>query len=57
MLSIEKKIFFFVSQVLSFRLKKQTSENVADTAFKYSCLFEIKRQITAPTFLVAYFVN
>ena len=26
--------FFLVSQVLSFRLEKQTSENVADTTFK-----------------------
>ena len=28
-----KKTFFQVSQVLSFRLEKQTSENVADTTF------------------------
>ena len=29
-----KQNFFLVSQVLSFRLKKQTSKNVADTTFK-----------------------
>ena len=29
-----RKAFFFVSQVLSFKLKKQTSKNVADTTFK-----------------------
>ena len=28
------KRFFFVSQVLSFRLKKQTNKNVADATFK-----------------------
>ena len=32
---VEQKIFFFVSQVASFRLTKQTSKNVADTTFKY----------------------
>ena len=31
----EIKTCFLVSQVLSFRRKKQTSENVADTTFKY----------------------
>ena len=31
---VKWKTFFLVSQVLSFRLKKQTSKNVADTAFK-----------------------
>ena len=30
----EIKNFFFVSQVLSFRLTKQTSKNVAATTFK-----------------------
>ena len=30
------KTFFLVSQVLSFRCKKQTSKNVADTTFKVS---------------------
>ena len=30
-----KKTFFFVSQVLSFRYKKQTNRNLADTTFKY----------------------
>ena len=29
-----KKIFFLVRQVLSFRLKNQTSKNIADTTFK-----------------------
>ena len=29
-----KKIFFLVSQVLTFRQTKQTIKNVADTAFK-----------------------
>ena len=29
-----RKTFFLVWQVLSFRLKKQTIENVADTTFK-----------------------
>ena len=31
---IETKFFFLVSQVLSVRLKKQTSKNVMDTTFK-----------------------
>ena len=31
-----KKAFFLVSQVLSFRLTKQTSKNIADTTFKVS---------------------
>ena len=31
---VKWKTFFFVLQVLSFRLKKQTSKNVADTTFK-----------------------
>ena len=31
---VKQKIFFLVLQVLSFRLKKQTSKNVADTNFK-----------------------
>ena len=30
---VKEKTFFFVSQVLSFRLEKQTSKNVADTTF------------------------
>ena len=31
---VEQKTFFQVPQVLSFRIKKQTSKNVADTTFK-----------------------
>ena len=31
---VKQKTFFQVSQVLSFRLEKQTSKNVADTTFK-----------------------
>ena len=31
---VKQKIFFFVSQVASFRLTKQTSKNVADTTFE-----------------------
>ena len=32
---VKQKTFFLVSQVLSFRRKKQTTKNVADTTFKY----------------------
>ena len=32
---VKWKTFFLVSQVLSFRLKKQTSKNVADTTFTF----------------------
>ena len=31
---VKQETFFLVSQVLSFRLIKQTSKNVADTTFK-----------------------
>ena len=31
---VKEKTFFLVSQVLSFRHKKQTSKNVAETTFK-----------------------
>ena len=31
---VKQKTFFLVSQVLSFRYKKQTSKNVVDTTFK-----------------------
>ena len=31
--------FFLVSQVLSFRHKKQSSKNVADTISKHNCLY------------------
>ena len=31
---MKQKTFFLVSQVLSFRRKKQTSKNVVDTTFK-----------------------
>ena len=37
------KTFFFVSQVLSFRLTKQTSKKVADTTFKVD---QIDRKVT-----------
>ena len=30
---VNQKTFFLVQQVLAFRFKKQTSQNVADTAF------------------------
>ena len=33
-LGVKYKTFFLVSQVLSFRRKKQTRDNVADKAFK-----------------------
>ena len=32
---MKQKTVFLVSQVLSFRLKKQTNKNVADTIFKH----------------------
>ena len=32
----EVKIFFFVSQMLSFRHTKQTTKNAADTTFKHN---------------------
>ena len=31
---VKQKTFFFISQVFSSRLKKQTSKNVAETTFK-----------------------
>ena len=31
---VKQKTFFLVSQVLSFRVEKQTSKNAADTTFK-----------------------
>ena len=34
---VKEKIFFLVSQLLSFKLAKQTSKNVAATPFKYFC--------------------
>ena len=42
---MKQKTFFLVSQVFSFRLKKQTSKKVADTTFKhwqYICNINIK---------------
>ena len=35
---VKQKTFFFVSQVPSFTLTKQTSKNVADTTFKVAML-------------------
>ena len=32
---VKQKTLFLVSQVLSFRIKKQSSKNLADTTFKY----------------------
>ena len=35
---VKSKTFFQVSQLLSFKLEKQISKNVADTIFKQSVL-------------------
>ena len=37
---MELKIFFLVSQVISFRLTKQASKNVADTTFNKDAGFQ-----------------
>ena len=39
-----KKTFYLVSQVLSFRLRKQTSKNVADIAFNYKKVKSIQNK-------------
>ena len=39
---MKKKTFFLVSQVLSVRLKKQTSRNVTDTTFE---IFNVKKLV------------
>ena len=36
---VKQKTFFQVSQLLSLRLEKQTSKNVADTTFESNCIF------------------
>ena len=41
----KQKTYFFVSQLLSFRLKKQTSENVVNTTFN-TTYFEKHLQTT-----------
>ena len=39
LLKWNKKTLFLVSQILSFRLKKQTSKNIADTTFKWNSYY------------------
>ena len=44
---MKQKTFFLVSQVLSFRLKKQTNKNVADTIFKHwQYIYNINIKVT-----------
>ena len=56
----EKKTFSLVSQMLSFRLKKQSSKNVVDTAFKVACMVDIKLlfyRLILLIILINYFDN
>ena len=40
---VKQKTFLYVSQVLSFRYKKETSKNVTDTTFKI-----LENQVSKP---------
>ena len=47
---VKQKTFFHASQVLSFRYKKQTSKNVANTIFKNEPIFSLVISKLMPAF-------